>query len=107
MSQVEFKLSIGLTTKAGDSLDPDASLAAVSGLLQAAGVDGFAALPGVGVWRGTQERCFTVTWIQDAPRGPALALARTLAAQIASALEQECVLAQCHEVQFEFVQSGR
>lgn len=107
MSQVEFKLSIGLTTKAGDQLDPDASLATVSALLQAAGIDGFAATPGVGVWRGTQERCFIVTWIQDAPRGPALALARTLAAQIASALGQECVLAQCHEVQFEFVQSGR
>lgn len=107
MSQVEFKLSIGLTTKAGDLLDPEAALDVVSALLQAAGVDGFAATPGVGVWRGAQERCFTVTWIQYAPRVSALALARTLAAQIASALEQECVLAQCHEVQFEFVQPGR
>lgn len=107
MSQVEFKLSIGLTTKAGDLLDPEAALDVVSALLRAAGVDGFAALPGVGVWRGAQERCFTVTWIQDAPRGPALALARFLAAEIATVLDQECVLAQCHEVQFEFVQSGR
>lgn len=107
MSQVEFKLAIGLTTKAGDLLDPDASLATVSALLQAAGVDGFAALHGVGVWRGAQERCLTVTWVQHHPRVQALALARTLAAQIASALGQECVLAQCHEVQFEFVQSGR